>query len=233
MTYLKRPAVIRNSIFFCILSLFFLSVVESLEGGVSALDLKVFLTFLKSNKLLVSLSIVSILSIATLKKASPYIFLVYCSMITFNSLSLFFIDFDKLILIENFFYILFSYNFFLFLKIELSEPFYNPKYTKNILPDYLDQKFPIELKKNGKSQKAYLTNWGENGFFCRLDDSQNKLKGKLEIESCLSGHSFFAEGEVMSRGLDGVGIRVSANPVPHMGWINYYGIISEQGMKSL
>ncbi len=207
--------------------------IESLEGGVSALDLKVFLKFLESNKVLLALAIISMVSIFSLKKASPYLFLFYCSAIAFNSIKLFFVDFDKLILIENFFYILFSYNFFLFLKIELAEPFYNPRYSKNILTDYLDCNFPIELKKDGKRHKGYLTNWGENGFFCRMEKGEEKLKGKIEVVSALEGHSFFSEGEVMSRGLNGVGIRVRANPVPHMGWINYYGIISEQGMKSL
>jgi len=233
VTYLKRPAVIRNAILFCILSLFFLSVIESLEGGVSALNIKGFLAFLKSNKLLLFFSSFSILSIVSLRKASPYIFLGYCATTAFYSLTLFFVDFDKLILILNFFYIVVSYSFFLFLRIELDEPFYNPRYTKNILPNYLGETFPVELKRNGKSQQAYLTNWGSNGFFCRLESTQEKLRGKVEIESILEGHSFFAEGEVITRGLDGVGIRISANPVPNMGWINYYGIISEQGMKSL
>ena len=233
MTYLKRPAVIRNSILFCIISLFFLSVTESLEGGFSALQLNGFMSFLQKHKYLLTFSTLSILSISMLKKASPYIFLVYCASISISSLRLFFIDFDKLILILNFFYIVFSYNFFLFSKMELAEPFYNPKYSRNMLPNYLGKAFPVEIKRNGKSQKAFLTNWGENGFFCRLDDSSEKLKGRVEIESKLDGHSFFAEGEVMTRGFDGIGVRISANPVPNMGWVNYYGIISEQGMKSL
>jgi hypothetical protein len=131
----------------------------------------------------------------------------------------------------TFLYSVISYNFFLFLKMELNEPFYNPSYPSNILPEFGYRKLPITLKHDKSTHVGYLTNWGENGFFCKLPETALPLKGRVEIEIVIEEHTFFTEGIIMTLGHGGVGVRVLKNPVPDLGWPDYYGIINELGLR--
>ena len=215
---------------FCLLSLFFLSVIESLEGGVSALDFKQFISRLRGDFILVGGSLLTFLAIYKGARFSPYLFLTFCSYITFRSFYVFFIDLDKVILFLIFLYTIVSYNFFLFLKMELREPFYNPSFPTNILPTFKYKKLPITLKKEAVSFEAFLTNWGESGFFAQTGDS-NKIRGTLDVEITIEGQTFFASGEVMTSNEGGIGVKIVKNPVPDLGWSDYYGIINELGFR--
>lgn len=231
LKFLKRPVVIKNALLFCLLSLFFLSVVESLEGGVSALDLKGFASRIRGDILLIAGTTLVFLSVFRGSRFSPHIFLVFCGYILVRSFNIFFIDLDKVILFLIFLYSVIAYNFFLFLKMELQEPFYNPRFPSNILPEFGYRKLPVILKQGPKTLEAHLTNWGINGFFCHVEDDEKLLRGNLEVEIHLEGHTFYAEGVVMTRFKNGVGVRVIKNPVPDLGWNDYYGIINELGFR--
>lgn len=231
MKFVKRPVVIKNVLLFCLLSLFYLSVVESLEVGVSALDLKQFVSKLKQDTLLVSGALLTFWMVFKGMHISPYAFLLFCSYITVRSFGIFFIDLDKVILFLIFFYSVVAYNFFLFLRLELKEPFYNPSYPKNILPEFSYKKLPLTIKQDGVTHKAYITNWGENGFYLQFKEKDIALRGLVEAEIEIEGQTFFAHGEVMSSNTTGVGIRVTKNPVPDLGWSDYYGIINELGLR--
>lgn len=231
LKFLKRPVVINNALLFCLLSLFFLSVIESLEGGVSALDLKSFAERIKADLVLVVGAVVVFWSVFKGKRFSPYLFLAFCGYILLRSFNVFFIDLDKLILFLIFLYSIIAYNFYLFLRMELEEPFYNSRYPKNILPSFGYRKLPITIKQGVGAYEAYLTNWGTNGFFCSFDKNPEDLKGEIEIEINIEGHTFYAEGAVMTKMENGIGVRVTKNPVPDLGWSDYYGIINELGLR--
>lgn len=216
---------------FCLLSLFFLSVVESLEDGVSALDLKQFVARLKADSTLLVWFTIVFISVFKGMKTSPYIFLSFCLYVLTRSLGVFFIDLDKLILMLTFLYSVISYNFFLFLRLELNEPFYNPSYPDNIMPDFGYRKLPILVKQGNANIPGFLTNWGENGFYCKLPESDSIIKGKIEVEITLENHTFFTEGVIMTNGRGGIGVRILKNPVPDLGWSDYYGIINELGLR--
>jgi len=142
------------------------------------------------------------------------------------------IDLNKLILILSFFYVVIFYNFYQFLKLELQEPFYNPNFPLNIIPAYMNTLIPIKINKNGVEYRAHLTIWARNGFFCKLVDIGTP-KGEVEIEIMMGNHSFFAEGQVVTRVSGGVGIRVGKSLIPEMGWPDFYGIINELGYRPL
>tara|TARA_Y100000296_G_scaffold78741_1_gene101891 strand:- start:145 stop:648 length:504 start_codon:yes stop_codon:yes gene_type:complete len=161
-------------------------------------------------------------------RIGPLLYVVFCLSVLYHSFSVFLIDFDKLILILNFTYIVLSYNFYLFLKLELKEPYYNPRYPANIIPIYESKLLPIKIKRAGVEFDAYLTNWGLNGFFCKVD-SDSKIRGRVEVEALLQGHSFYLEGNVVTSRPGGVGVRVTKSPIPDMGWNDFYNIVSELG----
>ncbi len=203
---------------------------ESLEEGISALDIQGFLRFLNQNTLLLSVAGVSFISILFLNSFGPIFFLVFCLVSLYKSSVYFLIDFDKLILILSFLYVILCYNFYQFLRLELKEPFYNPNFPLNIIPSYKNKLLPIKIKKNGIEYDAHLTNWGLNGFFCKLI-GEGTPKGIIEIEALINGHSFFAEGLIVTRVNGGVGIRIKKSLIPEMGWVDFYGIISELGFR--
>ncbi|MCR9205748.1 MAG: hypothetical protein NXH75_14280 [Halobacteriovoraceae bacterium] len=231
MKFIRRPAVIQNGLVFCLLSLLYLSIVESIHGGVSALDTKLFLEFLKRDQNLVIMASIAFLTILRGFKFSSYVFLAFCLTILVNSFSLFFIGFNKVILLLNFIYAIVAYNLFLFLRLELSEPFYNPMFPKNMMPEFSQKRLPIVIKHNGKSLSAYLTNWGEEGFFCKLESPVKSLRGTIEIEILFETFTFFAKGIVTTQAQDGFGVRITKSPVPDLGWPEYYGIIKELGYR--
>lgn len=231
MKFLKRPAVIKNGLAFCLLSLAYLSIVESIHGGVSALNMSLFLEFLKREQKLVILSGITFLTILRGFKFSSYVFLGFCLTVLVSSFSLFFAEFNKVILLLNFIYAIVAYNLYLFLRLELLEPFYNPMFPKNLMPNFFEKKLPVTIKLGSKSYGAYLTNWGEEGFFCRLEDPETKIRGNVEIEVLFEEFTFFAIGQVTTRANDGLGIRVTKSPVPDLGWPEYYGIINELGYR--
>lgn len=228
--YTKRSAVIINTLLFIIFSLFFLSVMESLEEGISALDLQGFISFLDQNTFLLVIGSAAFFGVFFLTSFGPALFLLFCGVTLYKSVLYFVIDFDKLILILSFFYIVLCYNFYQFLKLELREPFYNPNFPLNIIPAYKNTLIPIKINKNGIEYQAHLTNWAQNGFFCKLVD-EGKPKGIVEIEVVIGNHSFFAEGQVVTRVSGGVGVRIRKSLIPEMGWPDFYGIINELGYR--
>ncbi len=203
---------------------------ESLEEGISALDIKGFLSFLDQNTFLLVVASLAFLSALFLNSLGPALFLVFCLVSLYKSVIYFIIDFDKLILILTFIYTALCYNFYQFLKLELKEPFYNPNFPLNIIPSYKNKLIPIKIKKSGIEYDAHLTNWGLNGFFCKLS-GEGSPKGVVEVEITIAGHSFFAEGIIVSRVSGGVGIRIRKSLIPEMGWVDFYGIINELGYR--
>jgi|GEM_PF-2555009 len=232
MKFQKRPAVIRNILLFCILSLFYLLVIESLEGGVSALDLNAFISFLRGNWTLLGFLAATFLSVYFCIAVSPYIFLLFCIFVLFQSIGFSASGLNKLVLVLNFLYSIVSYNFFLFLRLELEEPFFNPNSPQNILEGYEMKILPVRIKQNGKTLEGYLTNWGENGFFCSYGSPEEKVRGRVSVETDIEGYTFHCIGEVISERTGGYGVRIISSPVPSLGWSDFYGIISEMGYRS-
>lgn len=203
---------------------------ESLEEGISALDIKGFISFLEQNTFLLVVAGAAFLSALFLNSFGPGFFFFFCMVALYKSVIYFIIDFDKLILILTFIYTVLCYNFYQFLKLELKEPFYNPNFPLNIIPSYKNKLIPIKIKKGAIEYDAHLTNWGINGFFCKLD-GEGRPKGVVEIEITISGFSFFAEGIIVTRVPGGVGVRIRKSLIPEMGWSDFYGIINELGYR--
>ncbi len=231
MRFLRRSAVVRNILLFCFLSLFFLSIVNSLFSGTSALNLESFLTFLTANKNNVALSLITVFTVVRGLKISSYLFLAFCAYVIIQSITVFIQDFNKIILGLTFLYSVVAYNLFLFLKLELDEPFYNPQYPNNIMPSFENKALPVVIKDGGKNYIGHLTNWGKNGFYCKLINATEIPTGKIEVEVGYEGYLFQAIGTVVTTRRGGIGVKINRNPVPELGWPDFYGIISELGLR--
>lgn len=104
-------------------------------------------------------------------------------------------------------------------------------FPKNIMPQFNFESLPVVIKQEARTTEAFLTNWVETGFFCRLIDGERPMKGSVEIEITFKGHTFFAKGVVLTTTEKGLGVRVTSSPVPDLGWPEYYGIINELGFR--
>jgi len=229
--FLIRPSIIKNTLIFCFLSLLYLSIVKSINEGVSALDYRLFLSFLIDYRLLIILGIFTAMTLYRGNKFSSYIFLIYTFIVLCLSFSFFLESFNKIVLLLNFCFSIISFNLFLFLKLDLKEPFYNPSFSKNMMPDFDLKILPVRLKQDGKLIDAFLTNWGEEGLFCRLKGEESKLKGEVEIEVTHNSLLFYAVGIITTRFHDGIGVRITKSPVPDLGWREYHNIIDELGLR--
>lgn len=90
---------------------------------------------------------------------------------------------------------------------------------------------PLKIKSHGKSYPYFLTNWGRSGFYCKADKGAPIIKGRVDVEIEWKGYSFQAAGFVVTSGAGGIGVKINKNPVPELGWPDFYNIISELGLR--
>ena len=167
----------------------------------------IFGEFILAKKELVSFMALTTFFVIRGIKFSPLIFLFFCVVIFSKSLAAFALNFNKIILGLGFVYSIVSYNLYLFLKLELEEPFYNPEYPSNILSSFENKLLPIKLKFSSRLYRAFLTNWGKEGFFCKVDGLKSVPRGKINIEIEWKGHTFRATGVAVTIGRGGVGVK--------------------------
>ena len=225
----KRTVVLVNASLFVIIALLNAGVVEALGEGRSVFHIQGYDSLL-SGLLWPALffSLLTMISILRVSKVSLVLFPIHSLGLSLFNLIIFFEKFDKVILIISFFYLLISLYFYLLLKVELSEAYYNPCYSKNTLPSYFRNDVRLILKCSDKSYDSHLTNWGAGGFFCRM--GSEKPHGKVSFELKHEGGNFFGEGVVVASAENGVGIRVRKSEKGRLNWFNFYDIINQLGL---
>jgi len=227
MSHKKLTLVLINTCVFCVLTFIFCLIMISLGEGRSVLrmlDLKV----LSQYTINIGLGAFTILSIYNVKKYSHIIYGLFIYSVLYLSLKPFFESFDKVILTFNFIYALLAYYLYLLLKEELKAPYYNPNYSESELKSY-KREFKLTIKKNENVFLGELTNWGEQGFFCRL--SGEKPRGIVDFELTFKDKTFEGRGKVVFHSKTGVGIITNPVTLPPLGWSSFYGIIEEFGIK--
>ena len=228
----RRTFVTINTILFSLSSVLYLIVVEALRFGTSAFDLKGLSSILAGYfNHFVIYTIFVILFLYLLKKSSQIFFLVQCQLVSLYSLFIFYETLNKVVLFLSFIYIVTSYYLYLLMKIELIEPYYNANFSDRFLSSYHHEELKIELLSKGEKQVYFITNWGENGFFCRGDNSS--LRGKVDLFTTLDGVDFKDHGVIVARNKLGVGVRIVSGPSESPRWKDFCDIINELGLKPL
>jgi len=227
----KRSLVIKNLILFILFSIFYLHLLYSLNRGVSAFDIAGLKMNIQNEWALVMLGLTSIVSIFLGLKASRFIYFLFFSIVIVKGSIPLFKELDKFLLIMNFIYLVFSYYFHLFWKLELSEAFYKPCFTKRDLGPKSALPFSVKVTdKNGIEVKGDLTNWDKNGCFIALKGAQS-IRGKINVEIQYEERSFSQEGVVMTEYDNGVGIKFQkkASVAVHHSWADFYDILRDRG----
>lgn len=227
-----RSSVVWNIIGYTILAFFFLYAERALSLEKTALDMSFFKSFITSNKILLSSFIISILSLYTLRKFSFTLvlsLLVYVGAVFIYDL---FQQFDKLILLMLFFYILFSYYFLLELYTELSRAYLNPKFSENELFDPMLYKINASIVVDSKVVgSGYLTNWDEVSCFLHTSDNLSEFEGTIKVE--FDGCEFLQDAKIASKGNNtGIGLKFVRNENDTiLNWNEFIKIITDQGFQ--
>lgn len=231
---ISKSNIVWNVIFFLLLSFLFYHAQLAYKGKYSSLDLYKLKELALSHKHMAVLILITIISVYRVKKYSIYLFLITGIVITFESFKLLKVDFDKMLLVLNSFYIIWLYYFYQILNLELSESFYNPNFSTNEMFD------PILLKINGdielpdgKTYSGRIVNWSESGVFIKLDNPYKIINKKVKVKIKFNSEDFITSAKLVSRSSDnssyGFKILDNEKKVKEFNWLDLYSILEEMG----
>lgn len=230
---LKRSELIRNEMFFIILSILFLHTIISFDHGKTVFEVDFIIKNLTDFKYLLIAGAVTLSMVYIASKRSALMIFIFSSLVGLKIGGVFFTSGDKLTLFFLFFYICISYFFIVFWKLELREPFYVPGYSRYDIETNSKEEFPVVLNLKGKKIKGSITNASKKGCFVKLKEN---LAFKETCPVALTIHysncDFTEEGLLVSSFLkNGVGIRF-ANREDSSGersWGDFFAIIRDRG----
>ena len=145
-----------------------------------------------------------------------------------------FIEFNKIIVVAMFFFVVISYFLYQLLKFYLNLASVNPNYSPADLFDPLLKDIPCKVTFSGIEIKGNLSNWDDEGCFIKLEDSK-PLPPKLKVVITFRGREFSQDGEVVASTLDlsGVGIkfRETIKDLNVFNWSEFMEIVEELGFE--
>ncbi len=230
----KKGTIINNLSIFSILSLFFLHIIYSMGRGTSAMDWNALIEMLKGNVLLVVCFVLTFFSIRKASKFSKVLIPLFSSLILWNSFTIFFDGFDKLILVLNLTYLIVAFYFFNFWLVELSEPIYTPGYSIEDVGRKSPFDFRVKLFFSTEvSGWGYLTQVGETSCFVAVEDPLRKCRGKVKLIIDYENTIFEQYGEVITSYGGGFGIKflndTERDQRVHT-WNDFFTVVCHRGL---
>ena len=230
---LKQSVAMQNVIIFLLLNIFYLHIVKSLTLGHSSFIFSEFKAQILDNYLLVILTLLTVLLVSWVKRISALFLLFVIGWTTSISVKFYFVDYNKFSLMLIFFYLLTGGIFFLFWFIELEEPFYHPLYERHEIGNRNEFQINCILKIKGNEYNGYLSNWGESGCFCVINNLHSKhLRGKGKLEVLYGQKVYSAFIEICTEYDNGVGMVISDKKVDSIfTWSELFTILSDRGLN--
>ena len=168
-------------------------------------------------------------------KKSVYFFNFCILLVSFKVIEGVFIEFNKIIVLALFFYLVISYFLYQLLKEYGGLAHLNSNYSDQDLFDPVLKKIPCSFEAESGTFTAYLTNWDDEGCFIHITNGLSALppKGKLFVH--FKDRIFEQEGEVVahSRDLKGLGIKFqeSIKSLNSFNWSEFTELVEELGFK--
>lgn len=231
----KKDTIVVNVIIYLVLSFFFLYLQHAYRHHLSPFSL-VYLR--KSLELFwyVALTLgVSIVLIWRHHEWSVMFYRISIFIVGFKVLEGLFIEFNKIILMALFFYIVISYFLYQLLSYYLKLASINTNYQSSDLFDPLLRQIPCEIFFHEDQKIAgHLSNWDYEGCFIKLTGTQ-KLPHHVKMVIQFQGREFVQDGEVVAETQDfsGVGIRFErrAKDLSVFNWAEFMELIQELGFQ--
>ena len=229
-----RSPVVWNVILFVIFSYLFLFLQDAYHESIPEINHFELLSFIKLNKFQAALFLLTCVGVYRLSRFIPILYgaaTLYTVTFTVHGLWL---EFSKLIIVLLFFYILFSYYLYQFLKQDIKESYYNPLFEDKFLFKPMCFKIPVLLvSENNEKAEGHLTNWSEGGFFMYLENPK-PLKGKHQVTVNFDGHEFHAFAKVVTKLKDqnGFGFKIlPEKEEQNLNWNKFLNIVYEMGYQ--
>jgi hypothetical protein len=156
-------------------------------------------------------------------------------IVSFKAIEGLFIEFNKIIVVALFFYVVIAYFIYQLYSYYLSLASLNPNYSSHDLFDPLLKKIDCEISNSQEIYKGYLTNWDEEGCFIMLEKPFLEKLKNLRLTIVFSGRSFEQDGEVVAQSTDFKGVGIKFNKVPKglnvFNYAEFNELVHELGFK--
>lgn len=231
----KKGMIVLNCIFYLILSFFFLYLQYAYRSHVTPFSV---LYLQKSIELFWYIVLPLLVSIVLLWKHHRYCsiaFVVSTVLVGFKILEGLFIEFNKMIVLSLFFYVVISYFLHQLLGQYLASAELNSNYSENDLFDPLLTEIQCSLQLNtGDHEYAgVLTNWDSEGCFVRLKETPQQKITHVKLVIHFGGRDFIEHGEVVAQSvsLKGVGLKLkySSKDLKVFNWVEFIELVEELG----
>lgn len=231
----KKDMVVLNVVIYLILSFFFLYIQHAYRHHLSPFSL----TYLQKGVELfwyVALTLgATIVIIWRHHPWSVWAYRVSIFLVGFKVVEGLFIEFNKIIVMALFFYVVISYFLYQLLSYYLNLASINTNYESSDLFDPLLRKISCVISYDEDQKiEGSLSNWDYEGCFIKLHEAR-KLPGRIKISIQFQGREFTQDGEVVAETLDftGVGIRFErkAKDLSVFNWSEFMELIQELGFQ--
>lgn len=230
----KKDTIIFNTIIFLILSFFFLYIQHAYRHHISPFSI---IYLRKGVELFWYVAISGVLvsfMVWKTHKWSQVCFQLFIGMVSFKILEGLFIEFNKIIVLAMFFYLVISYFLYQLLSYYLSLASVNANYQSSDLFSPLLKEIHCKLLFEGGEANGTLSNWDEEGCFIRLQ-APIKVPPKIRIVVDFRGRQFVQPGEVVASTADkrGCGIKFghTLKELNVFNWSEFIEIIQELGFE--
>jgi hypothetical protein len=235
----KKDIIVSNLIVFLFLSYLFLYLQYAFRHHLSPLS---WAYFKKSFELFWYIIIPLITGISFIWKHHRWAlsFFVFCvGIVSYKVIEGLFIEFNKIIVVSLFFYIVISYFLYQLFKYYLNLANLNANYSPTDLFDPLLKKISCTLtcvvNLQNENLSGHLTNWDEEGCFIQMDSMPIELPSKVSIIIQFKGRRFEQEGEVVAQSMDSLGVGIKFGITPKglnvFNWAEFIELVHELGFK--
>jgi hypothetical protein len=232
---IKKDVLILNILIYLLLSFAFLYLQYAYRFHLSPFSL----VYLKKSLELFWYAIIPILfsswMIWKLHEKSVYFFNFCIFLVSFKVVEGVFIEFNKIIVLALFFYLVISYFLYQLLKEYRGLASLNSRYSSEDLFGPILKKISCVYETEMGAFSGFLTNWDDEGCFIYLSQPLTGLpkEGKIRVE--FKGREFIQDGEVVahSRDLQGLGIKFhkSIKSLNSFNWSEFTELVDELGFK--
>lgn len=228
----RKDSVVFNAIIFLLLSFVFLYLQYAYRHQLSPLSV----TYLrKSVELFWYVSVPVGLAIFFLWRIRPlgiYLYAACTLLVSFKVIEGLFIEFNKVIVVALFFYVIISYFIYQILNQYFTTAAINANYDRDDLFPPMLREIPCMAIVAEREHPGILTNWDDDGCFLKLSE-RAVLPRKTGLRIRFEGREFFQEGEVVAQTQDflGVGIRFKASEksLKTFNWAEFVELVHELG----
>lgn len=230
----KKDVIIINAAIYLCLAFLFLYLQHAYRHHLSPFSLTY---FQKSAELFwyVALPVVaSCLLLWRHHKFALHAFSFCIALVGFKVIEGLFIEFNKIIVVALFFFIVISYFIYQLLFQYLSLASINPNYASSDLFAPLLRPIKCVVKFADTTIPSILTNWDDEGCFIKMD-GPHKLPSKVEVLIHFQGRDFIQTGEVVAHSIELTGIGVKFTETPKdlnvFNWSEFMELVHELGFQ--